>query len=93
MKQLSVKDFKCAMSYVCKNDGRQFQDVSDEDFLKLDFAKDLKMGNIRVAAVVIELQRIHQLSIPWEIVRATKDNTIGSLMEAINRYIEDFPNI
>lgn len=89
MIQISLHDLRRAIDYVKKSDCAKspIQDVSDADLLKLDFEKDLHMGNIRVINVVIELQRIHNLDLSMDFFKEMPDNTVGSLMNAINRQL------
>ena len=89
MVQISLQDLRRAIAYVKKSECAQspVQDVSDADLLKLDFEKDLHMGNIRVINVVVELQRIHNLDLSMDFFKEMPDNTVGSLMNAINRQL------
>lgn len=67
--------------------GNPLQDVSDDDLRNYDFERDLHMGNIRVVSVFIELQRIHDLDLPMDLFKTLPDNTVGSLLNAINKYL------
>lgn len=89
MEKIKVKDLRCAVSYILRNgaDVDQFDELSDEEFLKLDFCKDLKMGNIRVLNVVIELERVYDFNLSLEVLSTIPDNTIGALFDTINRYL------
>ena len=62
-------------------------EFNDEQLLAKDFTKDLNMGNIRVANVLIELERIHNLDIPMEMFRKMPDNTVGAFMNTVNGYL------
>lgn len=88
---ITLQDLRRAISYV-KNSKRTdnlLQDVPDADLLNYDFERDLHMGNIRVVNVFIELQRIHGLDLPMDLFKTMPDNTVGSLMNAINQYIDE----
>lgn len=89
MEKIKVKDLRCAVSYILRNgaDVDQFDELSDEEFLKLDFCKDLKMGNIRVLNVVIELERVYDFNLSLDVLSTIPDNTIGALFDTINRYL------
>lgn len=78
---ITINDMRRAIAYGrdCKLDN-----VSDEQLLNADFGRDLHMGNIRLANVAIELQRIYNISLPIEIFHQMKDNTVRSFIEAAN---------
>lgn len=86
MEQITIKDVRRAITYVGMSGEHKdiLVDVTDEQLLTKDFQKDLKMGNIRVVNVLVELERIHDLCIPLEVFHAVPDNTVGSFMNAIN---------
>ena len=86
---ITVEDLRFAISYVYKKGVNvdYFADLTDAELLKLDFSKNLQMGNIRVLNVIIELERIHNLGLPLELYRLVNDNTVGALKKAINRYL------
>lgn len=92
MENITIKDIRRAISYV--NMGGKhvdiLRDVTDEQLLAKDFAKDFGMGNIRFANVLIELERLHNLSIPMNIATMTADNTVGAFLTAANQYIKNF---
>ena len=84
-----IQDVRRAISYV-NMAGTHIdilRDVSDEQLLTKDFTKDLNMGNIRVANVLIELERIHNLCVPLEIFHKMQDNTVGTFMNTLNSYL------
>ena len=68
-KTITIQDMKRAISYVRKGreNAENWDTISDEDFLKLDFVKDLHMGNIRLVNVIFELQKNHNITLPVEI--------------------------
>ncbi len=90
MKKITIKDMRQAIVYV--NNGNyvgNLNDLADDDLLACDFGRDLKMGNVRVANVAIELERRHNwLDIPQEAFRNVPDNTVGGLLDTINKYID-----
>lgn len=90
MEKITVNELKQAVSYVLQSGTKNvaWEKMTDDDFLKLDFSKDLHMGNIRIYNVVIELERSHNLCLPAEFFKLVSDDTVGALMEAINRYLE-----
>ncbi len=91
MKKITVKDMRQAIVYVDNgNYVGNLNDLADDDLLACDFGRDLKMGNIRVANVVIELERRNQwLDFSWETFNKTRDNTVGALLDAINQHIDE----
>jgi hypothetical protein len=88
--KVTVRDFRRAVSCVYKNGVSvdAFVDMSDADFLKLDLGKDLQMGNIRFHNIVVELERVHNITLPLELYQLIPDNTVGALMNTVNRYLE-----
>jgi hypothetical protein len=90
MKQITIKEMRLAVSYVFRTGVSidAFSEMSDTDFLKLDLSKDLQMGNIRFHNIVIELERVHNIGLPLELYKLIPDNTVGALMNTINRYLE-----
>jgi hypothetical protein len=86
MENLTVKEVREAIAYVCKNDGITLQDVSDENLLKLDLVKSLNIGNVRLINIAIELQRRHNFILPYEVLRERPDDTVKSFIEVINRH-------
>lgn len=91
MKKLTVKDMRQAIVYV--NNGNyvgNLNDLTDDDLLACDFGRDLKMGNIRVANVMIELERRNNgLRIPHEILKEASGNTVADMLETINKHIDE----
>ena len=91
MKKITIQDMKAAVNYV--NNGNyvgNVMDIADEDFAACDFGRDLKMGNIRVANVIIELERRNNgLRIPHEILKEAPGNTVADMLEAINKHIDE----
>ena len=85
--EVTVRDFRRAVSYVYKNGVSvdYFAQLSDEDFLKLDLSKELQMGNIRVHNVIVELERIHNIWLPLELYQLVPNNTVGAFMSAVNQ--------
>lgn len=90
MKQITLNDVRRAITYVNMSGAHTdvLRDVTDEQLLAIDFTKDLNMGNIRITNVVIELERIHNLSIPQEVFRQMSDNTVGAFLSTANKYLE-----
>jgi hypothetical protein len=92
MKQtITIKDMRHAIMYV--NNGndcaaKNLQDASDEQLLNYDFIRDLNMGNIRLTNVLIELQRIHNLTLPMDICKIVPNDSVKALLVTINQYIE-----
>ena len=82
--KISVLEMRNAIEYVC---GSRLYDLSDEQLLKLDFRKDMKVGNIRLVNIVVELARRKGISIAFEPLRAVSDDTVGTLLNAINSQI------
>jgi len=91
MQKITIKDVRHAILYVCKGNEpiKNIQDFSDEDLLNLDLYSDLQMGNIRMANIVVELQRIYGLTFPWEIFRAMADSRVRTFMNTINHFLSD----
>lgn len=91
MKQITLNDLRAAIAYVIKSDSAHahasVQNVPDAELLKYDFSTDLKMGNIRVYNVIVELQRTHNMSLPLDVFLNMKDNTVGSMLEAVNAHL------
>lgn len=92
MKSITISDIRRAITYVNMSGEHVdiLRDVTDEQLLAKDFVKDWNMGNIRIADVLIELERIHNIRIPMDIFRMTSDNTVGALLTALNQYIKNF---
>lgn len=90
MKKITIKEMRLAVSYVFRSGVSvdAFVDMSDADFLKLDLGKDLQMGNIRFHNIVVELERVHNITLPLELYQLIPDNTVGALMNTVNRYLE-----
>ncbi len=90
MERITVKEMRLAVSYVFRSGVSvdAFVDMSDADFLKLDLGKDLQMGNIRFHNIVVELERVHNITLPLELYQLIPDNTVGALMNTVNRYLE-----
>lgn len=90
MERITVNDMRRAVSYVFRSGVSvdAFVDMSDADFLKLDLGKDLQMGNIRFHNIVVELERVHNIGLPLELYKLVPDNTVGALMNTVNRYLE-----
>ena len=88
-KTITIKDMRRAISYVGKGreNAENWDGVSDEVFLNLDFCGDLHMGNIRMVNVIIELQRVNNVCLPFDVFRVSPDNRIKSFMDTVNRYI------
>ena len=91
MKQLTVKDMRRAIKYVAQGSecDVDLNITSDEALLKMDFSRDLKMGNIRVNNVLIELMRIHNLVLPQDVFGSMKDNSVASMLDAVNEYLKN----
>lgn len=89
MEKLTVKDLRRAIMYVNQgNDGaKNVQDISDEEFLQCTFGKDLRMGNIRVAGVIIELDRIHGIELSTKDLRVGATDTVGYFLDAVNKHL------
>ena len=87
MSKITITDIRHAIAYVCQNDGLNLKDISDEQLLGLDLIKDLKIGNVRLVNVAIDLQRTHNFDMPWEVLRAREDNTVGTLLSTINQHL------
>lgn len=83
---ITLQDMRRAISYGrdCKVDN-----FSDEQLLNADFGRDLHMGNIRLANVAIELQRIYNISLPIEMFHQMKDNTVRSFIESANKCLAE----
>lgn len=86
MRKLTVNDLRVAVMYV--NQGNEkvknLQDVSDEELLSYSFSKDLHMGNIRFANVMIEIERRgHEVSA--DIPKIMPDDTVKSFFNAVNK--------
>jgi len=93
MKQITIKDVRRAITYVGMSGEHVdiLRDVSDEQLLASDFTKDFKMGNIRVVNVLVELERIYNLCVPVEVFKTMTDNTVGTFMNAVNKYLSEKP--
>jgi hypothetical protein len=93
MEQITIKDMRQAIVYVsngnCVRKIGDINNLSDEKLAKCDFLHDLRMGNIRVANVGIELQRRRNLYFPPEVIRNAKDGTVGAMLESINSYLNE----
>lgn len=88
-KQITIKDMRRAISYVGMSGTHNdiVAEFNDKQLLAKDFTKDLNMGNIRVANVLIELERIHNMDIPMEVFKMMPDNTVGSFLNSVNGYL------
>lgn len=86
MKKLTVSEIRHAVNYVLQDSAKieMLEKMTDDDFLKIDFCKDLQMGNIRIHNVMIELERFYNLCLPIEFYKLVADDTVNALMEAIN---------
>ncbi|MBO6290336.1 MAG: hypothetical protein J6N45_08450 [Alphaproteobacteria bacterium] len=89
MKNISIKEVRNAIAYVCQNDGLGLQNISDEKLVKLDFVKDLNIGNVRLVNIAIELQRVYNFSLPWGVFRTRKDDTVGTFLSTINKHLSN----
>ena len=87
MKQISVKDVRAAINYVCHNYGINLDKLSDEELLNSDFSRDFNIGNIRFINIMCELQKAHDFSLPYRLMRECPDNTVRSCIDAINAYL------
>lgn len=89
MEKITIQDMRRALLYVNTEKARNeyLHDLPDEDLLKLDFSKDLQMGNIRLTNIVIELERVHSLSLPLDIFRKVPNNTVGAFMKTVNQFL------
>ncbi len=91
MQKITISEMRNAIGYV-QGCGNQLHEISDEKLMKSDFMQDFGMGNIRLANVVVELERIYNISFPRELFQQVKDGTVGALLEVLNRYIEEKNN-
>ena len=82
--KITIDSIRRAISYGHDCDLHRF---SDQELLSAVFTRDLNMGNIRVANVFIELQRIHGIFLPVEMFREMEDNTVGSFLKVANKYL------
>ena len=87
MKKITVKDMRAAIKYICQNDGINLDALSDEELLNSDFSRDLNIGNIRFINIVCELQKVHDFSLPYGLMRERPDNTVRSCIDAMNAYL------
>lgn len=87
--EITIKDLKRVIVYVNQGNerARDVQNVSEEELLNCKLGEDLHMGNIRVANMIIELQRIHGVEFSFEKLRVGKDDTVKSFLMAINENI------
>ena len=88
-KIITIDDIRQAIAYGHDCDIQKF---SDTELLNANFWNDLRMGNIRVANLFIELQRIHGFSLPLEIFRTMPSNTVGAFMDVVNNYLANPQN-
>ena len=88
-KQITIKDVRRAITYVGMSGTHKdiIAEFNDKQLLAKDFTKDLNMGNIRVANVLIELERIHNLDIPMDVFKTMPDNTVVSFLNSVNGYL------
>ena len=86
MAKITIKDVREAIAY---GHDCGVEKLSDQQLLNADFTKDLGMGNIRVANVAIELERRMNISLPVELFKTMKDNTVASFIESANKYVTD----
>ena len=87
MKKITVKDVRAAIMYVCQNDGINLDKVSDEELLNSDFVRDFNVGNVRFINIVCELQKVHDFSLPYGLLRQRADDTVKSLLDIITAYL------
>lgn len=91
-KTITIQDMRHAIMYV--NNGNthgtpNLNDTSDEQLLNYDLNHDLSLDNIRLANVIIELQKRHNLHLPFELFKVVPDNRVKSLLNTINQYLQD----
>lgn len=86
MAKITIKDVREAIAY---GHDCGVENLSDAQLSKADFLKDLKMGNIRLTNVWIEVQRRNNIVIPVDVFKKMKDNTVGSFIETANTYLKD----
>lgn len=90
MQKITISEMRTAINRVL---GRNNElRISDEQLLTSDFVRDFHMGNIRLANVVIELERINNISFPRELFQTVSDDTVGALMDVLNHYIDEKNN-
>ena len=91
MKKLQLKDLRRAIAYVNQgnNGAKDAHVVSEEELLGYKIGEDLKMGNIRITNVLIELERIHgKLNLIGK-VKVDQKDTVKDFLDAINNAIKD----
>jgi hypothetical protein len=92
-KTITIQDMRHAIIHVnIRNVSgiTDFENVSDEQLLNCDFARDLNIGNILLANVITELQKKnHNVHLPLEICKIVPDKRVKSLLDTINQYIKE----
>lgn len=89
MKQITVKDIRAAINYVCHNDGINLDKLSDEELLNSDFSRDFNIGNVRLINVAGELQQVKGFRMPYDVLRQRADDTIREFINTINAYLSE----
>ncbi|MBR1825759.1 MAG: hypothetical protein IJ770_04140 [Alphaproteobacteria bacterium] len=84
--EITISDVRRAISY---GHDCGIEEMSDEELLACDFMKDFNFGNIRVANIAMDLQRMYNIFLPVEFFQDMKDNTVRSFIEAANKYLTD----
>ena len=91
MSKITVADLRRSVAYVNQDNSkaRNLKDLSDEEFLKCDFIRDLGLGHVKLSDMVIDLRRHYNVDLPLEIFKVVADNTVHSFLDAINICLED----
>jgi hypothetical protein len=88
MKQITINDVHNALYDMLRHGA---ENMSDEELLQADFWYDLGMDEQEVLTLAIDLQRIHRIFLPDEVLQALHgdNNTVQIFLTEANRLLQD----
>lgn len=87
MKQLTIIDVRTALYDMLS---RKVAYMSDEELLLADFAFDLNMYEQEILLLTENLERVHRIYIPPEVLDVLAyNNTVQNFLETTNRLLQD----
>lgn len=88
MKQLTISDVRRVLYDMFVHCAENY--VSDEELSVADFWDDLGMDEQQVLTMSINLQNVHHVCFPKEVLQALDaNNTVGTFLEAANALLKD----
>ena len=88
MKQITIFDVHNALYDMLRHNA---DNMSDEELLQADFWYDLGMDEQEVLKLAIDLQRVHRIYLPEDVLLALHDenNTVQTFLTEANRLLRD----